>query len=139
MHAQTQKPFERFDEARTARNLRGETAGAARARLDALARFLDSAVRVPGTSVRIGADTLLNVIPGVGPLVAKAIASYLIVEARRLGVPNRTLLRMVGNVGLDFAIGAVPVLGWVADAFWRANSRNLDLLNAHLDRQAQRG
>jgi hypothetical protein len=98
-----------------------------------LARFLDSAVRVPGTSVRIGADVLLNVVPGVGPLVASGISSYLIYEARRLGVPTSVLLRMVGNVGIDFAIGAVPVLGWFADAFWRSNSRNMDLLNAHLD------
>jgi len=135
MNTQTQNPYWSPSDFR--RRRANETRAEARARLDALARFLDSAVRVPGTSVRIGADTLLNVVPGVGPLVAKAIAGYLIVEARRLGVPNRTLLRMAGNVGIDFLVGAVPVLGWVADAFWRANSRNLDLLNAHLDRQAR--
>jgi hypothetical protein len=140
MQAKTQRPFERSNSWDTSRHSQtkraAETTDAARARLTALARFLDSAVRIPGTSVRIGADTLLNVIPGVGPLVAKGISSYLIFEARRLGVPTSMLLRMVGNVGIDFAIGAVPVLGWIADAFWRANSRNLDMLNAHLDQRA---
>lgn len=131
MQTQAHRPFERFNGWRASD--RFETTDAARARLAALARFLDSAVRIPGTSVRIGADVLLNVVPGVGPLVASGISSYLIYEARRLGVPTSVLLRMVGNVGIDFAIGAVPVLGWFADAFWRSNSRNLDLLNAHLD------
>jgi hypothetical protein len=136
MQTQAHRPFEHFNGWRAAG--RYETMDAARARLAALARFLDSAVRVPGTSVRIGADVLLNVVPGVGPLVASGISSYLIYEARRLGVPTSVLLRMVGNVGIDFAIGAVPVLGWFADAFWRSNSRNMDLLNAHLDQVSPR-
>ncbi len=109
---------------------------AARERLEALARTLDSAVRIPGTSIRIGADAALNLIPGLGTLAAKGISGYLIWEARRLGVPTRTLLRMVGNVGLDAAISAIPVLGWFGDVFWRANSRNIDLLRNHLDAQA---
>jgi len=106
---------------------------AARERLEALARTLDSAVRIPGTSIRIGADAALNLIPGLGTLAAKGLAGYLIWEARRLGVPTRTLLRMVGNVGLDAAISAVPVLGWFGDVFWRANARNIALLRDHLD------
>lgn len=105
------------------------------ARLDALARLLDSAVRVPGTNVRVGADALLNLVPGVGTFVAKGLASYLIVEARRHGVPTTTLLRMAGNVAVDFAISAVPVVGWFGDAFYRANQRNIALLRAHLQRR----
>ncbi len=109
---------------------------ATRARLQTLARWLDSAVRVPGTSIRIGADALLNVIPGAGTLVAKGLAAYLVLEARRLGVPRTTLLRMIGNVGIDFAISAIPVIGWFGDMFFRANSRNITLLMRHLDRTA---
>jgi hypothetical protein len=107
-----------------------------RLRLQALARWLDTAFRVPGTSIRIGADALLNVIPGAGTLVAKGLAAYLVLEARRLGVPRTTLLRMIGNVGIDFAISAIPVIGWFGDAFFRANSRNITLLMRHLDRTA---
>ena len=105
-----------------------------RVRLDALARFLDSAIRVPGTNVRFGADALLNLLPGIGTLTSKGMSAYLIWEARRLGVPTRTLVRMVGNVGLDFAISAVPIVGWVGDVFFRSNLRNMGLLREHLDR-----
>jgi hypothetical protein len=105
-----------------------------RARLDALARLLDSAVRVPGTNIRFGADALLNLIPGVGALTSKGMSAYLIWEARRLGVPMSTLLRMMGNVGVDFVISAIPLVGWVGDVFYRSNLRNMDLLRTHLDK-----
>lgn len=105
----------------------------ARRRLEALARLLDSAVRIPGTDIRVGLDAALNVIPGFGTLTAKGMAGYLIWEAHRLGVPRGMLFRMVGNVGLDLIISSVPVVGWVGDIFWRANNRNIDLLRAHLD------
>ncbi len=107
-------------------------------RLDALARMLDAAVRIPGTNIRVGADALLNLMPGVGTLVAKGLSSYLILEARRHGVPTGTLLRMAGNVAIDFAISVVPVVGWFGDAFFRANQRNIALLRAHLAQGATR-
>ncbi len=108
----------------------------ARQRLDNLARMLDSAVRIPGTSIRLGADAALNLIPGIGTLAAKGVSAYLIWEARRLGAPTSMLLRMAGHVGVDAVISAVPVLGWVGDIFWRANIRNMALLRAHLDSKA---
>lgn len=106
----------------------------ARRRLETLARLLDSAVRIPGTEIRVGLDAALNVIPGIGTLTAKGMAGYLIWEASRLGVPSGTLMRMIGNVGLDLVISSIPVVGWVGDIFWRANNRNIDLLRDHLDR-----
>jgi len=111
---------------------------AARARLDAIARLLDSRWRVPGTGIRFGADAVLNLVPGFGLLAAKGVSAYLIWEARRLGVPFGTLLRMVGNVGLDAVISAVPLAGWVGDVFYRANLRNMALLREHLDRRGRR-
>jgi hypothetical protein len=110
-----------------------DSAGETRAKLDSLARFLDSAIRVPGTNVRFGADALLNLIPGVGTLTSKGMAAYLIWEAHRLGMPMQILLRMAGNVGVDFMISAIPVVGWVGDAFFRSNLRNMTLLREHLD------
>jgi hypothetical protein len=105
-----------------------------RAHLDALARLLDSAVRVPGTNICFGADALLNLIPGVGTLTSKGMSAYLIWEARRLGVPMATLLRMMGDVGVDFLISAIPLVGWVGDVFYRSNLRNMNLLRDHLDK-----
>jgi len=107
-----------------------------RARLDAIARLLDSALRLPGTNVRFGADAVLNLIPGLGTAVSKGLSAYLIWEARRLGVPLPTLLRMIGNVGVDFLIGVVPVVGWVGDVFFRSNQRNMAHLRRHLDERS---
>ena len=104
-------------------------------RLEAIARALDSAVGIPGTRLRVGADMLLNLVPGIGFAVSKGLAGYLVWEARRLGVPRRTLARMLGNIGVDAVFSAIPVLGWAADLVWRANDRNMEILRAHLERE----
>ena len=104
------------------------------ARLELLARFLDGAMRVPGTNIRVGADALIGLVPGVGNLVTTAMSAYLIWEARNLGLPGSALARMIANVALDSAIGAVPFAGNVADVFWRANLRNMAIIRAHLAR-----
>jgi hypothetical protein len=106
------------------------------ARLEAIADLLDSRWRIPGTGIRFGADALLSLLPGLGPVVSTAISGYLVWEARRLGVPTGTVLRMVGNLGLDGLISAVPVAGAVGDVFFRANRRNMALLRRHLARPA---
>jgi len=87
---------------------------------------------VPGTNIRVGADALLNVIPGIGTAVAKGVSAYLIFEARRHGLPTLTICRMAGRVGIDLAISAVPVVGWFGDAFYRANLKNIEELRRHL-------
>jgi hypothetical protein len=102
------------------------------ARLDAIARLLDSRWRVPGTRIRFGADAVLNLVPGLGLIAAKGASAYLIWEAHRLGAPPGTLLRMVGNVALDALISAIPLAGWFGDVFYRANLRNIALLREHL-------
>ncbi|GHD08734.1 DUF4112 domain-containing protein [Tianweitania populi] len=113
-----------------------ESDAAAIARLDRLSIFLDSAFRVPIIGTRIGADALLNFIPGAGLIVAKSLTAYIIWEAHRLGVPKRVLGRMLANLGIDFGISIVPLAGWVGDAFFRANLRNVALLKAHLHERA---
>jgi hypothetical protein len=109
---------------------------ASRERLETLARLLDDAFRIPGTRIRVGLDAALNLIPGVGTLFAKALSAYLILEAARAGAPRGLVLRMVGNVGIDAVVSAVPIVGWVADVFVRANARNMTLLRRHLDASA---
>jgi hypothetical protein len=106
---------------------------AARERLAWLAYMLDSALRLPGTNIRVGADAALGLVPGLGNLVTTALSAYLILEAWRLGLPTSALLRMIGNVAIDSAVTSVPVLGNLADLFWRANRRNMAILNRHLD------
>jgi hypothetical protein len=106
------------------------------ARLEIIADLLDSRWHIPGTGIRFGADALLSLLPGLGPVVSTAISGYLIWEARRLGVSTGTVLRMIGNVGLDGLISAVPLAGAVGDVFFRANRRNMALLRRHLARLA---
>ena len=112
----------------------GTAHSAARQRLEWLARFMDSAIRVPGTNITFGADAVLGLVPGFGNLATTAVSGYLIREAWRLGVPRGKLLRMVGNVAMDSLISAVPVAGNIADVFWKANRKNMAILSEHLDR-----
>jgi hypothetical protein len=101
-------------------------------RLDALARILDSAIRVPGTNIRVGADAFLNLIPGAGLAVSKGLSVYLVLEARRHGAPPAILWRMARRVGIDLTLSAIPVVGWFGDAFYRANLKNIEELRHHL-------
>jgi hypothetical protein len=96
-------------------------------RMDKLTWMLDEMVPMPGTSRRIGIDSLLGLVPGVGDLLSTALQGYVLVEAVRLGVPRGVLVRMLGNVVLDTAIGFVPILGDVFDFYFKAGRRNLRL------------
>jgi hypothetical protein len=110
-------------------------------RLRQLAHLLDDRFRIPGTTYRIGLDGLIGLVPGIGDAVTTLIALYIVLEARRLGVPLTKLGRMGLNVGVDAVLGAVPVLGDLFDVAWKANRRNLALLLDHLDadRQTRQG
>lgn len=101
-----------------------------------LARLLDDAIPIPGTSWRIGIDPLLGLVPGAGDLVTALLSTWLLVVAWRLGAPAAVLARMGLNVGIDALAGAVPLLGDLFDAGWKANTRNLRLVEAWLERPA---
>ncbi|WP_284350695.1 DUF4112 domain-containing protein [Roseisolibacter agri] len=101
-------------------------------RVRAMARLLDTAVRVPGTPVRFGLDAVLGLIPGVGDVVGAAASGYIVLAAARLGAPATVLVRMLLNVGIDTLVGAVPLFGDLFDLGWRSNSRNVALLERHL-------
>jgi hypothetical protein len=100
-----------------------------------VAHLLDSAVRVPGTERRVGIDPLIGLIPGYGDAFAAALSLYVVGEAALAGAPKGTLLRMCVNVTVDALVGTVPVLGDFFDAGWKANERNVALLEAHIDGQ----
>ncbi len=95
---------------------------------------MDSRWRIPGTDMRIGLDPVLGLFPGVGDLVSACVSLYILAEARRLGASREILLRMLGNILLDMAIGMFPVLGDVFDAGFKANVRNLKLLGIDPER-----
>jgi len=99
-----------------------------------VARAFDEAIRIPYTPIRIGIDPIIGVLPVAGDLLTGLASLYVVAEAARLGVPRVVLARMLLNVVLDVALGSVPVLGDLLDVAWRANSRNVALLEGHLDR-----
>jgi hypothetical protein len=110
----------------------GPTQGDAVARITLLTRLLDSAFLIPGTNRRVGVDAVIGLIPGVGDALTTLLASYIIWEARQLGLPRWKIARMVGNVALDTALGAVPLVGDVFDVLFKANERNLRIIHDHL-------
>jgi hypothetical protein len=105
-------------------------------RLSRLAHVLDDLVKLPGTDFRVGLDGVAGLIPGVGDAVSAAVSAYLIARAAKLGLPVTLILRMVGNLGLDLVVGAIPVVGDLFDFGFRANRRNVELLRRHLERAA---
>lgn len=107
---------------------------AALERLQTIAYLLDSSVRVPGTRFRIGLDPILGVLPGAGDVLAGALSMYIVIESGRLGVSYTTLVRMLANVTVDTAVGAVPIVGDLLDAAWRSNQRNVRLARRDLAR-----
>lgn len=98
------------------------------------ARLLDEAVRIPGLGVRVGLDAVLGLVPGVGDALGAALSGWVIVVAARLGAPPAILARMAGNAALDALVGSLPLLGDLFDVGWRANSRNVALLERWLQR-----
>ena len=102
------------------------------ARVRALARALDSAVRIPGTRITFGLDSIIGLVPGFGDLAGGLMSGYILLAAARLGVPPSVIVRMILNLGVDTLVGSVPLLGDLFDVGFRANIRNADLIDRHL-------
>lgn len=101
--------------------------------LERLAWYLDSSIPLPGLNARVGLDALIGLVPGVGDTIGALLSSYILSQAARLGAPKSVLLKMAFNIALDAAVGALPVLGDVFDVVWKANQRNVQLLDGYLD------
>jgi hypothetical protein len=104
-----------------------------REQLKWLAWLLDSSIPIPGTRFTIGIDALIGLFPFIGDLVGVALSSYILSQAARLGAPKSVLLRMSFNVALEGVVGIIPLAGDVFDAAFKANQRNVRLLEAWLE------
>lgn len=107
----------------------------ARLRIDMLERVLERAFVIPGLNRGIGLDAVMGFVPVAGDVIAGAMGLYLVWEARNIGLPKRTIARMLMNVGMDTTLGAVPLVGDVFDLLFRSNTRNLRLIKRHLDKR----
>ncbi len=96
------------------------------------AYWLDAGIRIPGTNLRFGLDPILGLIPGAGDAAGAVLAGWILVAAIRLGASRATVVRIAGNVAVDAVVGAVPLVGDIFDFAWKANLRNVALLERHL-------
>ncbi len=103
-------------------------------RIEKLVQILDNWFAIPGTNVRIGLDSIVGLIPGVGDAVMLLANIHVVQRLSKLGLPGFVRLRMYGNVLIDVLVGAIPVLGDIFDVAFKSNVRNLALARRHLNR-----
>jgi hypothetical protein len=96
--------------------------------LERLAALLDDLFRIPGTRLRFGLDPLLGLLPGLGDLISGALGLLMVLAAWQHGLPRVTMWRMLANLAIDSALGSIPLAGDIFDVAWKANRKNLDLL-----------
>ena len=97
-------------------------------RLKRLSHNLDEAFTIPGTERKIGIDPIIGLIPGVGDLIGGALSIYIMHAGIRMGMPRSVIIRMFGNIALEFIIGCIPIIGDLFDAMWKSNQRNVKLI-----------
>ena len=96
--------------------------------LDNLAFYLDDLFRIPGVGWRFGLDAIIGLVPNVGDTLTSFASFYILLAGVRYGVPKITLLRMAFNIGLDYVVGSIPILGDAFDFVWKANKQNMELI-----------
>jgi hypothetical protein len=107
---------------------------AVRRRIEAMEALLERSFVVPGINLPVGLDALAGLVPVLGDVLAAAMGGYIVWEASNLGMPKWKLWRMAGNVAVDTALGAIPVVGDLFDVLFRSNTRNLKIVRRHLDK-----
>src|SRR5918995_7177195 len=96
--------------------------------LDRLGWLMDDLFRIPVLGWRFGLDALIGLVPGLGDTSTTLVSFYILAAAVRYRVPKITMLRMGLNIGIDYLFGSLPLVGDLADAWWKSNRKNLDLL-----------
>jgi hypothetical protein len=110
---------------------RAERFASAERRIGRVTKVLDELVEVPGTPIKVGLDPIIGLIPFVGDAIAALAGGWVILEASRFGVPRIVLARMILNLTIDLAIGAIPFVGDLYDFVFHSNTRNLALFRRH--------
>ena len=95
--------------------------------------LLDECIRIPGTRVRFGLDPILGLIPYGGETVATVFGTLILADAGKKGIPMGTLVRMGGNMILNAAVGAIPLVGDLFSFWFKSNTRNYQLINTYLE------
>ncbi len=103
--------------------------------LNKLSSIMDRAFTIPGTNIHIGVDSILGLIPGIGDTLSAAVSGYIYTFAKKVGVPWYKRLRMIWNIFIDWFIGLIPLIGDIFDIGFKANTRNVAIINDHYKKQ----
>lgn len=112
----------------------GRDPASVRRRIEAMEAMLEGLFVIPGTSRRVGLDSLVGLVPVVGDIATAAMGAWIVWEARNLGMSKWQLTRMAANVGVDTLVGAIPFAGDIFDFLYKSNTKNLRIIHKHLDR-----
>ncbi len=112
----------------------GRDPAAIRARVVAIEAMMERAFVIPGINRAVGLDAIIGLIPVLGDVFGAAMGSWMVWEARNLGMSKLQLARMGGNVAFDTAVGLIPFVGDAADFLFQSNTRNLRIIKRHLDK-----
>lgn len=99
--------------------------------LNTLSHLMDKAFTIPGTNMKMGLDSILGFVPLIGDTLGVAVSGYIYSFAKKAGVPWHKRMQMLGNIFIDWLIGIVPLIGDLFDIGWKANSKNVAIINAH--------
>ena len=97
-------------------------------RLKRLSERLDETFTVPGTDYKIGIESIIGAIPLVGDLIGGIISTYIMYSGIKIGASPRIIAQMAANIAVDFAIGSIPIVGDLFDFVWKANKKNVKLI-----------
>ena len=111
----------------------GRDPASVRRRIETMEHLLERMFVIPGINRPIGLDVLLDILPIGGDVIGALLGSWLVWEARNLGMSKWQMARMMGNVGFDAVLGIIPFVGAIPDFLFRSNSRNLKIIRRHLD------
>lgn len=109
------------------------------ANLKVLSRLMDNAFTLPGTNIRFGLDSIIGLLPGIGDTIGLAVSGYIVSVAHKAGVPWHMKIRMAWNIFIDWLIGIIPFLGDIFDIGFKANTRNVALLEKYLGKDILEG
>lgn len=101
--------------------------------VESLARLMDSQFQLPGLPVKLGLDTLIGLIPGIGDTIGLGVAGYIVMRGAQIGLPIHKLTQMGFNIFIDWLIGIIPVIGDLFDMGWKANNRNAAIIREHYE------
>ena len=97
-------------------------------RLKRLSERLDDTFTIPGTKYKIGIEALIGAVPIVGDLIGGILTSYIMYSGIKMGASPRIIAQMATNIAIDFAIGSIPIVGDLFDFVWKANKKNVELI-----------